>query len=346
MSEPLKVAVAGAGHFADFHLDAWHRLPDVTIVGVCDLDWKRAEAMAKRHGAKSIFNDLKTMLSATQPDLLDVVTPADTHQECVGMAISRSIAAVCQKPFAGDLETARLLADEAEAADVPLFVHENFRYQPWYIKARELLDEKALGTPMQISFRLRPGDGQGKDAYLDGQPGFRAMRRFLIHESGIHFIDVFRYLFGEISGVTARLARFNRDIAGEDAGFVIFDFKAGRRGLFDGNRLADHPAKERRRTMGEMWIEGTEATLRLDGDGSLQLRRNGSNVETPVVFEGSEAKHGEGPGGDSVIRFQQALLSHLQDGDPMPNSARDYLRNLEIEDAIYRSHTSGARVEV
>lgn len=346
MSEPLKVAVAGAGFFAEYHLDAWRRLPDVELVAICDLDWQRAETLAKRHDAKSIFNDLKTMLSAAQPDLLDVVTPPESHQECVGMALSRDLPVICQKPFAGNLEAARVLTEDAEAAGVPLIVHENFRFQPWYLKIREMIEEDTVGRPMQITFRLRPGDGQGADAYLDRQPYFRRMPKFLIHETAVHFIDVFRFLFGEVAGVTARLARFNREIAGEDSGFVIFDFKAGRRGLFDGNRLGDHPAQDRHRTMGEMWVEGTEATIRLDGDGRIYTRKHGSNVETPVMYEGAEPKRGEGPGGDSVIRLQQRVLAHIRNDAPMPNTARDYLRNLEIEEAIYESHASGMRIEV
>jgi hypothetical protein len=42
-----------------------------------------------------------------------------------------------------------------------------------------------------------------------------------------------------------------------------------------GNRLADHKAENRRLTMGEMLIEGSEGTLRLDGDGGLWLRSHG-----------------------------------------------------------------------
>ena len=54
-----------------------------------------------------------------------------------------------------------------------------------------------------------------------------------------------------------------------------------------GNRLADHKAKNRRLTMGEMLIEGSEGTLRLDGDGGLWLRSHGkllnNDAEPDVV---------------------------------------------------------------
>ena len=54
---------------------------------------------------------------------------------------------------------------------------------------------------------MRPGDGQGKDAYFNRQPYFQKMERFLIHETAIHLIDVYRYLFGDIKSVFASLSR-------------------------------------------------------------------------------------------------------------------------------------------
>ena len=99
-----------------------------------------------------------------------------------------------------------------------MIVHENFRFSPWYREAKRLLDSGSLGTPHAISFRLRPGDGQGVDAYLSRQPYFQKMPRFLVFETAIHFIDTFRYLMGEVEAITARLRRINPVILGEDAG--------------------------------------------------------------------------------------------------------------------------------
>ena len=36
-------------------------------------------------------------------------------------------------------------------------------------------------------------------AYLERQPYFQTMPRFLVHETAIHLVDVFRFLLGEIS---------------------------------------------------------------------------------------------------------------------------------------------------
>ena len=120
---------------------------------------------------------------------------------------------------------------------------------------------------------MRAGDGRGEQAYLDRQPYFQTMRRFLIHETAIHLIDVFRFYFGEIDSVTADLRRLNSNIAGEDAAIIVFNFKSGVCGLFDGNRLSDHIAADKRRTMGEMLIEGSNGSIRLDGNGNIFFRK-------------------------------------------------------------------------
>ena len=95
-----------------------------------------------------------------------------------------------------------------------LVVHENFRFSPWYREIRRLIEDGAIGTVYQASFRLRPGDGQGPAAYLDRQPYFQSMERFLVHETAIHFIDTFRYLLGEPESVYADLQRLNPAILG------------------------------------------------------------------------------------------------------------------------------------
>jgi hypothetical protein len=35
------------------------------------------------------------------------------------------------------------------------------------------------------------------------------------------------------------------------------------------------------------------------------------------------------------------VLEHLRSGAPVENTGRDYLRNLVVEEAVYRSHEEG-----
>ncbi|MEO0380878.1 MAG: Gfo/Idh/MocA family oxidoreductase, partial [Pseudomonadota bacterium] len=250
----IRVACIGAGYFSQFHYDAWARIDGAEVVGACDLDFARAQAT----GAPT-FRDLDHMLNLAKPDLLDIILPPPAHGATIRVALVAGIKwIICQKPFGTDLNEARTIVAEAQAAGARLVVHENFRFQPWYRAIKAALETDRIGAVQNATFRLRPGDGQGPEAYLDRQPYFQSMPRFLIHETGVHWVDSFRYLFGPVDSVYADLRTLNPAIAGEDAGFVIFDHASGVRAMFDGNRHLDHAADNLRCTMGEALIEGNK----------------------------------------------------------------------------------------
>ncbi len=342
MSEsPLRIAAVGAGYFSQFQYEAWNRL-GVEVAAVCSRTAESAEAVAKTYGVPRSFTDFAEMLDSVRPDLVDIITPPETHLIYIRITADRGIPIICQKPFTCSLAEAVEAVEYAERAGVPLVVHENFRFQPWYAEIRKMIDSAAIGEIYQVTFRLRPGDGQGKDAYLNRQPYFQKMDRFLVHETAIHLIDVFRYLCGEVSSVMAELSRLNPAIAGEDAGLILFTFENGARGLFDGNRLSDHVAQNRRLTMGEMLVEGAEGAIRLNGDGELFIRGHGHNQERPVDYAWEDA----GFAGDCVFRLQRHVVDCICNGDAVANSGRDYLANLRIEDAVYRSSATGKRVVI
>ena len=262
--------------------------------------------------------------------------------DMIRLAAAAGLPMICQKPFCATFAGAEQAVAIAKAAGVPLIVHENFRFQPWYTEIKRLLADGVLGEVYQVSFRLRPGDGQGPEAYLDRQPYFQSMERFLVHETAIHLIDVFRALMGEVSGVYADLRKLNPVIAGEDAGLIVFDFANGARGVFDGNRLVDHAAENRRLVMGEMLIEGSNGVLRLDGDGGLWRGRHGDNEESRHDY----AWDNVGFGGDCILHLQRHVVDFLRGDGDIVNPAADYLTNLRIEEAVYESALAGRRIDL
>lgn len=342
MPSKLKVAAVGAGYFSRFQYEAWHRLDAVELVAICNRTPDKAREIAGLDDIPNVFTDIGEMIAATQPDILDIITPPETHLDAIKVAAEHGVAAICQKPFCTDAATARDATRIAEAAGIDLVIHENFRFQPWYRKIRDLLAESAIGDAYQVTFRLRPGDGQGPNAYLDRQPYFQKMERFLVHETAIHLIDTFRFLCGEVTSVYADLRRLNPAIAGEDAGTILLDFANGARGLFDGNRLADHPAENRRLTMVELLVEGSSGTIELDGDGRITLRAHGSNDAQVVAYDWRNHAFG----GDCVYLLQQAVVDARLNHAAPENRAADYLRNLDIEEAVYRSSAEGRKISV
>ena len=174
-----------------------------------------------------------------------------------------------------------------------------------------------------MAFRLRPGDGQGPQAYLDRQPYFQQMPRLLVYETAIHWIDTFRFLMGEVSAVYARLRTVNPVIAGEDAGYIVFEFDSGATGLFDGNRLNDHAARQPAPDHGRD-VAGRQRRR-------AAARRRGAPVVEAASRRRDRAQLRPGPDdrfGGGACEWMQTRMSstHLRHGAPLEKTARDYLR--------------------
>ena len=334
-----RVVMVGAGYWSQFQVEGW-RDAGAPLCAIANRNLEAAQALAQRYGVPASYSNVAQMLDEQAPTLVDVCLPPVAQAEAVRAAIERGIPTICQKPFGTDMPQAESLTALAATAGVVLVIHENFRFAPWFREMRRRIDQGMFGRVHGAAFRLRPGDGQGPAAYLDRQPSFQQMPEFLVRETAVHFIDTFRYLLGEVRAVTARLRRLNPVIAGEDAGLLIFEHDDDRHSLFDGSRLNGHPATNQRRTMGEMWLEGERGVMRLDGQARLWWQPHG----------GSEAQHAYDDGasrgafGGASTALQAHVLAHLQDGAPLENTARDYLVNLQVQVAAYRSHASGQRI--
>ena len=204
------------------------------------------------------------------------------------------------------------------------------RFQPWFKKIYKILKSNLLGELFQVSFRMRPYDGQGPNAYLCRQPYFQNMKKFLIHETAIHFIDLYRYFWRNRKCLCFFIKIKSKYCWGR-LRYCNFKFKNGIKGIFDANRLSDHIAEDRRLTIGEMIVEGSDGTIRLNGDGKIFHRKFGSNNEKLVKYKWIN----RGFAGDSVYFYQKHVLNHFQKGQELSNSAENYLMNILVEKKVY-----------
>ena len=334
----IRVGCLGAGYFSQFHIDSWDRIAGAECVAVADQDVARAQATGR-----PAYATLSQMIADRTLDILDIILPPAGHADAIQKGLNAGIKTIiCQKPFCTTLEEARAITDAARDAGATLIIHENFRFQPWFRAIKASIDAGAIGEVQQMTFRLRPGDGQGPDAYLDRQPYFQTMPRFLVHETGVHYVDVFRYLLGQPTAVYADLRRVNPAIAGEDAGLVILDHTGGKRALIDGNRCLDHPATNTRCTMGEGLFEGTDGTLSLLGDGSVHLRKFGATENKMLLAPNTSGNFG----GDCTHALQAHIIGALTNDMPIENLAGDYLTVIETELAIYRSAETRTKLDL
>ena len=339
----LRGICVGAGYFSRFQYEAWRRIPEVEIVALANRDVAKAREAAARHGIPRAYawSDLAAMLDAERPDFIDIITPPETHLEAVQLAAARGIAIICQKPIAPTWTECVAVVETARRAGVRLMIHENFRWQPWYREMRRLLDAGTLGELFSINIRTRLGDGWQDDAYLARQPFFRTYPRLFCYETGIHFLDTFRYLGGEIATVYTRLQKRNAAIKGEDAAQIVCGFGSGATAILDASRFNEADTANPRYTFGLVRVDGSKGHLELDLKGNLTLKLLG---EPSRLLDYPHTR--EGFAGDCVYALQRHFVDRMIDGAPFENTGEDYLKSTALMEACYKSHTSGQVVTV
>jgi predicted dehydrogenase len=315
----VRGAIIGCGYFSQHHLAAWKRIPEVEIVAACDLEYDRARRFADR-----AYCSAEEMLRQETLDFVDIATRVDSHVALALLAAQRGIAVICQKPIAPDWAAALRLVETMENVGVPFMVHENWRWQPWYRVANEMILRGDIGAPIGYGFRTRTCDGVGEQPY-PRQTYMRGLRRFLIDEALVHHFDTARFLFGDICSIYANVARLNPEIAGEDRAIVIVNHGQGISGWVDGHRFLnpnpDGPA------MGEALLEGDAGVLLILSTGDV-YRDNVLAWKNNVTA---------GYRGDSVYATLAHFVRALIEKTPFETGGRDYLKTFAAVEAAYRS---------
>lgn len=337
-----KGVAIGAGYFSPFQYEAWNRIPEVEITAICNRDAEKAKPILEKYGIARHYKDYREMIDKEQPDFIDIITPPETHFDMTQYAADRGIDVICQKPLAPTLEEARKIVDYAGKAGIRFMVHENWRFQPWHREIRKLLNDQVIGKIHYMYWRKRMGDGWGENAYIPRQPYFRDYPKLIVYENGIHFIDTFRYLGGEIKRVMAYLKKLNPVIAGEDFALINFEFKDNDLlAIWDANRYNEPNYTNPRLTFGEFQIDGTQGTIRLYSNGHITIQKLGQ-AETKHEYPFSTANFA----GDCVYVTQRHFIDHLKDGKEFETNGREYLKSLAVQEAVYRSSVDNNPVEI
>lgn len=329
---PLKGVALGAGYFAPFQYEAWTRIPEVEIAAIYNRTEDRARAIMREYGVPRYYGDWREMIDRERPDFVDIITPPDTHEAICAYAMNRGVHIICQKPLASTFEESRRIVECAEAAGIRFMVHENFRWQPWYRVIKKIQSDGTIGEFTHAHFMMRMGDGWGPDAYLARQPFFRDYPQLLVYETGVHFIDTFRYLFGEVTSVYAHVRRLNPVIRGEDAGQLLLTFAGGATAIWDANRYNEVEAASPRFTFGHLRIDATNGHITMDTESNLRLKVLGR-----PAYDVDYPREQKNFAGDCVYNLQRHFVDCMLSSAEFESSGRDYLNTIRVVDAAYES---------
>lgn len=249
----LKVGVAGAGVFGNYHAQKAAASARTDFMGVYDIDQARAERVASTFGASGT-SDYRAFLEIC--DAIVIAVPATFHEPLAREAIEAYCHVLVEKPLALTGRSARSLADEAAARGRILQVGHQERFV-----ARAMGVLSIAETPLLIeSVRAGPP-----------APENRAGDVSVIWDLMIHDLDLAAMMLGtEFTGVMATGRRVHS--AHLDEASAQFTYASGGVARLRASRAAD----VRERTMRVVYPSGEIAidflTRKLGNTTPYQVR--------------------------------------------------------------------------
>jgi predicted dehydrogenase len=198
-STRFRVGLVGAGYISEFHVSALRRVPNVSIVGITDVDASRSRAAVERFGLPASFPSVKAMVAAGV-DVVHVLTPPAHHAAVAVEALELGCHVLVEKPLATSVEECDRIAQAAKAASKRVCVDHSLLYDFFIAKALDAVRGGAIGDLVTVDY-LRSSDyapyggGPVPVHYRDGGFPFR--------DGGVHALYLMEAFLGEIQDVHA-----------------------------------------------------------------------------------------------------------------------------------------------
>jgi D-apiose dehydrogenase len=328
----LRGALIGCGFFSKNHLHAWSQIDGAEIVALCDANEVRLQETATQFGISKTYLSAAEMFDKEELDFVDIATTVSSHKALVEMAAVNRVPCICQKPFASNLFDAVAMIKACEKYNVPLMIHENFRWQTPILAVKKALDQGAIGKPFwgRVSFR------SAFDVF-SGQPYLATEERFILQDLGIHIIDIARYLFGEVLTMSASTHRVNPKIKGEDVATMLMRHEDSITSIVDCSYSTVFENELFPQTLVE--VDGEQGTLRLTADYKLTTYNKISGTKQidcapPLHSWAQRPWHNIQ---DSVLNIQTHWVECLRLGKAPATSGNDNLKTLLLVERAYES---------
>ncbi len=154
----LNVAMIGHGFMGAAHSQGWRVAPrffDLGATPVMQVVVGRtgADASAAKWGWNESATDWREVIARDDIDIVDIVTPGDSHAEIAIAALEAGKHVLCEKPLANTVAEAQAMTDAAEAASrngVISMLGHTYRRLPATTFARDLVAAGKVGDIYQV----------------------------------------------------------------------------------------------------------------------------------------------------------------------------------------------------
>ena len=257
-SARIRIALVGCGRISRNHFDAFERIEELELAGVCDVIESRAREAGTR-GNVPWFTSYAKMLEDVACDAVAICTPSGLHPAHGIMAAKAGKHVVCEKPMAINLTSADELVQACDDANVQLFVVKQNRLNPPIQLLKRALDKGRFGRLYMANTTVRWTRPQ---EYYDQAP-WRGTWEFdggAFMNQASHYVDLLQWLAGPVESVTAKTATLARRIEAEDSGAAILRFRSGALGVIEVTMLT-YP----RNLEGSITLLGETGTVKIGG---------------------------------------------------------------------------------
>ena len=333
----LKFAVFGTGFWSLFQIPAWFEVGGVRPVAAYNRTLSRAEKVAHTFSIPHVYSDPEELLANEQVDFVDIITAVETHEPLVQLAAKYKKPVICQKPMSTSLASAERMLAACQAAGVPLYIHENWRWQTPIRAVQQILAQGAIGRP----FRARLDMISGFPVFAN-QPFLKTLDQFILTDLGSHLLDVARFLFGEASSLYCQTRQVHKDIRGEDVATVLMEMGDQRTTVTVNLAYAENYLEREAFPQTAIFIEGECGSLELARDYAVRLTtREGtlSRRYAPPRYAWAdpayEVVHA------SIVPCNANLLAALKGEARAETTGEDNLKTVRLVFAAYDSAADG-----
>jgi len=223
--KPVKLGVLGCGIAAkDLHWPALKQLKEkFEIIKVCNHTEEKAKEFAEMVGNVPYVTDYKQILSDPEVEAVTILLPIHLNYQVTKEALEAGKHVMVEKPIAANMKESKEMLDFEKKYKTVMVVAENFRYDPLYIRIKELLDSGSIGKPysafwdcfslLETSNKYAKTQWRIKHQYPGG----------FITDGGVHNMAVFRDLFGEIHSGKAITQSINPELGEIDSMSFLFN---------------------------------------------------------------------------------------------------------------------------
>ncbi|HUS33516.1 MAG TPA: NAD-dependent epimerase/dehydratase family protein [Kofleriaceae bacterium] len=266
MTKKFRAGMVGAGNICEFHVAAVKALPDVELIGVCDLDRKRAQENAEKWGTTA-FDSMEQMIEAGA-NVIHVLTPPAAHAKVAKAALEKGCHVLVEKPIAEDEAEALEVGALARRKGLVASVNHSLLYDPQVKRALDQVKAGKLGEVVSVDI-LR---GSEYPPYEGGNlPPWYRDAGYPFRDIGVHCLYIMQELLGPIEDVEAKW-----ESLGGDPNLAFDEWRAlvhCKRGL--GQFQLTYNTKP---MQSQIIIHGTKGVLRVD----LFAMFHGKRASTPL----------------------------------------------------------------